>query len=110
MTRPYEMPFYPVPPVLGILLNLVLTGVLVQFLIRTDPLALLLSGGWIALGGVAYVLLNRYRPSRDTVAVGVGEAGDLGEAGESGERSIDVTEDSGSADRSGAEPAGDEDD
>ena len=59
MTRPYEMPFYPVPPVLGILLNLLLTGVLVRYLIRTDPLALGLSAGWILLGVVAYVGLNR---------------------------------------------------
>jgi hypothetical protein len=60
MTRPYEMPFYPVPPILGIVLNLVLTGVLVSFLVRTDPLALLLSGGWIVLGVVAYVALDRW--------------------------------------------------
>ncbi|WP_372912210.1 APC family permease, partial [Salinigranum sp.] len=59
MTRPYEMPFYPVPPILGIVLNLVLTGVLVSFLVRTDPLALLLSGGWIVLGVIAYVALDR---------------------------------------------------
>jgi amino acid transporter len=110
MTRPYEMPFYPVPPVLGIVLNLVLTGVLVQFLIRTDPLALLLSGAWIGLGGVAYVLLNRYGPSRDTAPGGVGEAGDLGEAGETGEASIVAGEDSSRAGRSGADPVADEDD
>jgi hypothetical protein len=30
VTRPYEVPFYPVTPVVGILLNLVLTGVLVE--------------------------------------------------------------------------------
>jgi len=63
MTRPYEMPFYPVPPVLGILLNLLLTGVLVRYLIRTDPLALGLSAGWILLGVVAYLGLNRARTS-----------------------------------------------
>jgi amino acid transporter len=61
MNRPYEMPFYPAPPILGIALNLVLTGVLVRYLIRTDPLALGLSIGWILLGGVAYVVLNRVR-------------------------------------------------
>ncbi|MEF8863218.1 MAG: amino acid permease, partial [Haloarculaceae archaeon] len=58
MNRPYEMPYYPVPPVLGILLNLLLTGVLVRYLIRTDPLALALSAGWILLGVVAYLGLN----------------------------------------------------
>lgn len=67
MNRPYEMPFYPAPPLIGIALNLLLTGVLVEFLIRTDPLALGLSVGWILLGGVAYVSLNRVRtqPERD---------------------------------------------
>ncbi|TKX51881.1 amino acid transporter, partial [Halorubrum sp. SS7] len=46
MHRPYEMPFYPAPPLIGIALNLVLTGVLVEYLLRTDPLALGLSAGW----------------------------------------------------------------
>jgi APA family basic amino acid/polyamine antiporter len=59
MNRPYEMPLYPVPPLVGIGLNLVLTVVLVEYLIRTDPLALGLSVGWILLGGVAYLLLDR---------------------------------------------------
>jgi len=61
MRRPYEMPYYPAPPVLGILLNLLLTGVLVVYLVRTDPLALGLSVGWIALGTVAYVGVGRTR-------------------------------------------------
>jgi hypothetical protein len=61
MNRPYEMPYYPVPALLGIVLNLVLAGVLVEYLIRTDPLALVLSMAWILLGGVAYVALERLR-------------------------------------------------
>ncbi|MFC7073399.1 APC family permease [Halovenus rubra] len=61
MNRPYKMPFYPVPPLIGIALNLLLTGVLIEYLLRTDPLALGLSAGWILLGGVAYVGLNRMR-------------------------------------------------
>ncbi|WP_424015344.1 APC family permease [Halorubrum xinjiangense] len=61
MHRPYEMPFYPAPPLIGIALNLVLTGVLVEYLLRTDPLALALSAGWILLGVVAYLVLNRIR-------------------------------------------------
>ncbi|WP_204281215.1 hypothetical protein, partial [Proteus mirabilis] len=32
MNRPYEMPFYPAPPIIGIALNLILTGVLIEFL------------------------------------------------------------------------------
>jgi amino acid transporter len=65
MNRPYEMPFYPAPPLIGIALNLLLTGVLVAYLLRTDRLALLLSAGWLGLGAVAYVALDRYRASND---------------------------------------------
>jgi len=63
MNRPYEMPYYPVPPLLGILLNLVLTGVLITYLLQTDQLALLLTGGWILLGGIAYYALEWVRSS-----------------------------------------------
>nr|WP_276298095.1 APC family permease [Halomicroarcula sp. ZS-22-S1] len=65
MNRPYEMPFYPAPPVIGIVLNLVLTLVLVEFLVRTDPLALALSAAWIGLGVVTYFGLNRLRTEPD---------------------------------------------
>ena len=58
MRRPYKMPLYPLPPILGIVLNLVLTGVLVEYLLRTDRLALLLSAAWIALGVLVYYALN----------------------------------------------------
>ncbi|AGN02530.1 cationic amino acid transporter [Salinarchaeum sp. Harcht-Bsk1] len=61
MKRPYEMPFYPLPPILGILFNLVLTVVLVGYLVGTDPVALGLSTGWIALGVLAYYALKRRR-------------------------------------------------
>jgi amino acid transporter len=59
MNRPYEMPYYPIPPILGIVLNLVLTVVLVQYLLRTDVLALVLSVGWILLGVAAYAVYTR---------------------------------------------------
>ena len=62
MARPYELPYYPVPPLLGIALNLLLTGVLVVYLLRTDVLALLLSVGWIGLGVLAYYGLSRLGP------------------------------------------------
>ena len=65
LNRPYEMPYYPAPPIIGIVLNLVLTGVLVEYLIRTDPLALGLSVGWILLGGAAYFALKRIRSAPD---------------------------------------------
>ena len=61
MNRPYEMPYYPVTPILGIVLNTVLAGVLIVYLVATDLLALLLSAGWLVLGGIAYLALNRYR-------------------------------------------------
>jgi amino acid transporter len=76
MNRPYEMPYYPVPAVLGIVLNAVLTVVLVWYLVGNDPLALGLSVGWLALGGVAYVALNRYRSEPGT------ESGPTGESAE----------------------------
>jgi hypothetical protein len=60
------MPFYPAPPIIGIALNLLLTGVLVEYLIRTDPLALALSAGWILLGGVVYFALDRMAPASTT--------------------------------------------
>jgi amino acid transporter len=63
MNRPYEMPYYPAPPLIGIALNLVLTVVLVEYLLRTDPLALALSAAWIVLGVLAYLALNRARAS-----------------------------------------------
>jgi hypothetical protein len=46
---------------LGIVLNLVLTVVLVEYLIRTDQLALILSAAWILIGVVLYFALDRYR-------------------------------------------------
>ena len=61
LARPYTLPYYPAPPILGIVLNLVLTGILVHYLVRTDPLALGLSAGWILLGIVAYYGLKRVR-------------------------------------------------
>jgi APA family basic amino acid/polyamine antiporter len=78
MNRPYEVPYYPVPPVLGIVLNLLLTGVLVEYLFRTDRLALALSAGWIALGVVGYYALER---RRGTVEPGGPVDGDLAEEG-----------------------------
>jgi APA family basic amino acid/polyamine antiporter len=65
MNRPYKMPYYPVPALLGIALNLILAGILVEYLIRTDPLALLLSVMWILLGGLVYLALDRLKAQPD---------------------------------------------
>ncbi|MFB6085386.1 MAG: APC family permease [Halodesulfurarchaeum sp.] len=59
MNRPYEMPLYPLPPILGIVSNLLLAIVLVGYLLGTDPRALLLSGGWVAAGVGAYYAFVR---------------------------------------------------
>ncbi|MFT4910891.1 MAG: APA family basic amino acid/polyamine antiporter, partial [Natronomonas sp.] len=61
MNRPYEIPYYPVPPILAIALNAILAIVLIGFLIQTDLLALLLSAGWLGAGAVMYIILNKYR-------------------------------------------------
>ena len=79
MNRPYTMPYYPVPAVLGIVLNAVLTGVLIIFLVQEDPLALLLSAGWIVLGVVAYFALNAVRspaPQDDVTDTTISEEGE----------------------------------
>lgn len=61
MNRPYEIPFYPIPPILAIVLNGILAVVLIRFLVQTDPLALFLSAGWLGAGAVMYVALNKFR-------------------------------------------------
>jgi len=97
MTRPYTVPYYPIPPILGIVLNLVLTLVLIEYLIRTDPLALLLSGAWLGLGVVAYFGLDRFKSARD---IGV----------DTGEEGVGSTAPSAAASGGDAGTAGDEDD
>ncbi len=75
MNRPYEIPYYPVPPILGIVLNGLLAVVLISFLVQTDLLALLLSAGWLVAGGLMYVALNRFR-DRGTDERGISEGDD----------------------------------
>ncbi len=58
MSRPYEIPYYPIPPIMGIVLNLLLTGVLVVHLLGVDRLALGLSASWLVLGVLAYLGLK----------------------------------------------------
>ena len=52
LNRPYEMPFYPLPPLLGIGLNLLL-GVFIEFDTWVMGVA------WIGLGVVVYLALER---------------------------------------------------
>lgn len=53
--RSYEMPLYPLPPILGILLNLVL-GV---YLLQRDPLSGGIASVWIFLGVITYYILKK---------------------------------------------------
>jgi hypothetical protein len=92
MRRPYEMPFYPLPAVAGIVGNLVLGYYLVTANLTTAGLAF----GWLVLGGLAYVALGRVGLRRDPVG-GASEGIDVDTAGAGG---------AGSAD--GADAAGDE--
>jgi amino acid transporter len=86
MTRPYRMPLYPVPPVLGIVLNLLLTGVLVRHLIVADPFALALSGAWLGLGVVAYAALQVHGAGEEASERSDGESGESGGGGEDTDR------------------------
>ena len=77
MNRPYEMPYYPVPAVLGIVLNGILTVVLIYYLVQTDPLALVLSGAWILVGVAAYYALRARRTATtDNTDTTIAEAGE----------------------------------
>jgi APA family basic amino acid/polyamine antiporter len=76
MSRPFEVPYYPVPPILGIVLNLGL-GLFIG--LRTWLLAL----GWLALGGGVYVLVSRAGSDGDARG-GEGESGG-GDGGENRE-------------------------
>ena len=57
MQRPFSIPFYPIPPILGILLNLVL-GLFI------DPVTWALAVGWLILGAAVYGLYTRFGPER----------------------------------------------
>ena len=55
MRRPFRIPYYPIPPILGIGFNLLL-GLFI------DPVTWALAIGWLALGGAVYFLFSRYGP------------------------------------------------
>jgi amino acid transporter len=54
LQRPFEVPFYPVTPVLGVVCNLLL-GLFI------DPFTWALALGWLAFGGVVYLVWSRRR-------------------------------------------------
>lgn len=53
--RSYTMPLYPVPPIVGILLNCVLGA----FLLYRDPVTGLIAAIWIIMGFIAYYALSK---------------------------------------------------
>lgn len=52
LSRPFEIPLYPAPPILGCLLNLLLA-------LYISPQTWAIAIGWLLLGSVVYVVLNR---------------------------------------------------
>ncbi|MFB6267723.1 MAG: APC family permease [Halodesulfurarchaeum sp.] len=52
LRRPFEVPYYPLPPIMGIVLNLLL-GLFI------DPVTWGLAVTWLVLGGAIYVVLSR---------------------------------------------------
>jgi APA family basic amino acid/polyamine antiporter len=76
MHRPYKMPYYPIPPLLGIAANVLLAGVLVLKLLQDDPLAIGLSVAWLAVGALAFELARRVDVGggTDRQTAGEGEA------------------------------------
>jgi APA family basic amino acid/polyamine antiporter len=75
MTRPYEMPFYPVPPVLGIVLNIVL-GLFIS------PQTWALGVGWLLLGVATYYALERYKRPRSPEGTGASDTPTVGDTGD----------------------------
>jgi amino acid transporter len=56
LSRPFSIPYYPVPPILGILFNLLL-GVFIS------PRTWLIAVGWLVVGGVVYLGWRRHSRS-----------------------------------------------
>lgn len=57
LRRPFKVPLYPVTPIMGIVLNLLLS-------VFIDVQAWALGAGWLAVGGVSYLLFTRGRRPR----------------------------------------------
>jgi amino acid transporter len=58
LRRPFEVPYYPATPILGIVLNLLL-GLFI------DPTTWALAVGWLAVGAGVYVVLSRRERGRE---------------------------------------------
>ena len=62
LQRPFEVPFYPIPPILGIVCNFLL-GLFI------DPFTWTLAVAWLAFGGVVYLVWSRRRETPRDEAV-----------------------------------------
>ncbi|MFB6186461.1 MAG: APC family permease, partial [Halobacteriaceae archaeon] len=49
--RPFTIPYYPIPPILGIVCNIILSVVI-------NPFIWFIGIGWLGLGALVYLLLN----------------------------------------------------
>jgi amino acid transporter len=84
LRRPFEIPYYPIPPVLGIVFNLLL-GLFI------DPVTWLLALGWLAFGAGVYLLLQR-RGLQPDPAEAVGPELDPDVAVAEPERDVDIAD------------------
>jgi hypothetical protein len=89
MARPFEIPLYPLPPVLGVVCNLAL-----GFFISPETWALAI--GWLAVGVVVYLALERLRAPEPVPEPGVGVGAEPGPA-----PAADTDADAGVADEPG---------
>lgn len=71
LSRPFEVPFYPIPPILGIVLNLLLSAFI-------SPQTWAIALGWLAFGAALYLGMNwrSVDTALDRVAAEVEEAGE----------------------------------
>ncbi|MFB6242486.1 MAG: APC family permease [Halobaculum sp.] len=77
LNRPFEVPFYPIPPVVGCVLNLILAAFI-------SWVTWAVAVGWLLFGGIVYVGLN---PERVREFLSSGEATDA-ETGSLGEPTV----------------------
>jgi amino acid transporter len=75
LNRPFEIPFYPAPPLLGCALNLILAAFI-------PPLTWVVAVGWLLFGSVVYATLNREQV-REFVSDRMSDASDTGSPEES---------------------------
>jgi APA family basic amino acid/polyamine antiporter len=58
LSRPFSIPFYPIPPLLGIGLNFLLG-------LYISPRTWIIAVAWLLFGGVVYILWERYKEKQE---------------------------------------------